>query len=294
MRGLYEKRLSKVSILNREHFDRFEMAYIIAFWVTTGMLSAWIGAESVIDDHLRTNLSTASWEPYSWEFSSHLISLILIPLVVVLNRRFSLTGTRLKQMLCIHLLISIVYSFLHVIGMVLLREAIYRAMGSQYNFGDWSSELIYEYRKDSYSYAQLLVIIYCYGFIVSRLRGEAKIIATGEDAQESEIAKRLLVKKIGKEFILKTEDIDWVEASGNYMNLHSKRRIYPLRETMAHLEKRLDPVQFVRIHRSTIVNLDQIKQIEPLDSGDYQVLLKDDTQLKLSRRYREKVKGVLL
>ncbi len=279
--------------MNTKHFDRYEILYIAAFWIVTSVLNAWINAESVIDDHLRANLATQSWEIYSWEFSSHLVSLALIPFVVWLNRRFPLTGQQIGKALAIHMMISLVYSLIHVVGMVLIRKAVYLSMGSHYDFGNWSSELIYEYRKDGVAYLELLVIIYCYRFIIARLRGEANLIGEGEDAKETDTSRRLIVKKIGKEFILKTEDIDWIEAAGNYMNLHANKRVYPLRETMANLQKRLDSDQFVRIHRSTMVNIDRIDQIEPLDSGDFQIILVDGTQLKLSRRYRESIKQAI-
>ncbi len=279
--------------MNTKHYDRHEIIYIVLFWVTTSLASAWLNAESVIDDHQRASLSTQPWEIYTWEFSSHIVSLLLIPLIIWFNRCVPLTTQRLVRAVSIHIIISVLYSLLHVIGMVLIRKVTYLAMSSSYDFGNWGTELIYEYRKDGYAYAELLVIIYCYGFIISRLRGEAKMISEGEDNQEQEHTRRILVKKIGKEFILRTEDIDWVEASGNYMNLHSKDRVYPLRETMANLEGKLDPNQFARIHRSTMVNIDRIKQIEPLDSGDFQMELIDGTSLKLSRRYRDSIKSAL-
>ena len=282
--------------MNTKHYDRFETIYIVIFWLSTSLVSAWINAESVIDDHLRASLSTHSWEIYTWEFSSHIVSLLLIPMVILLNRRFPLTTEKLARAVSIHFLISIGYSLLHVIGMVTIRKSVYLFMGSNYDFGDWGHELIYEYRKDGYAYAELLLIIYCYSFIIARLRGEAKMIREGEeveDNQKAETTRRILVKKIGKEFILRTEDIDWVEASGNYMNLHCKQRVYPLRETMANLQRKLDSNQFARIHRSTMVNIDRIKQIEPLDPGDFQLELTDGTKLKLSRRYRDSVKNAL-
>jgi hypothetical protein len=280
--------------LNTKHYDRFETVYIVIFWLSTNLLNAWINAESVIDDHQRASLTTQPWEIYTWEFSSHILSLFLIPLVIWLNRRFPLTTEKLAQAVSIHFLISIGYSLLHVVGMVSIRKAVYLSMGSSYDFGDWSNELIYEYRKDGYAYAELLLIIYCYGFIISRLRGEAKTITYGEDQQIPDKPERLLVKKIGKEFIIRIEDIEWVEAAGNYMNLHIDSHIYPLRETMSNLESKLDTSKFARIHRSTIVNLDHIKEIRLLESGDYEVILNNQQVLKLSRRYRDKLKGVLL
>jgi two-component system LytT family response regulator len=99
---------------------------------------------------------------------------------------------------------------------------------------------------------------------------------------------RLLVKASGRVLFLKTEDIDWIEAAGNYVRLHVGRESHLLRETMNTIETKLDPARFLRIHRSTIVNLDRIKEMQPWFSGEYVVLLKDGTELRLSRGYRDK------
>ena len=102
--------------------------------------------------------------------------------------------------------------------------------------------------------------------------------------------EHLLVKKLGREFLVQTADIEWVEASGNYANLHIKNSVYPMRITMDKLEKLL-PSKFTRIHRSTIVNLEQVRDVQSLNTGDHQVRLHNQTALTLSRRYREAFKS---
>ena len=98
--------------------------------------------------------------------------------------------------------------------------------------------------------------------------------------------ERVTIKSGGRIYFIKAEDIDWVEAAGNYLRLHSGGQTHLLRETMNGLEGRLDPERFWRIHRSTIVNVDQVQELQPLFHGDYAVILKDGTQLTLSRSYR--------
>ena len=97
---------------------------------------------------------------------------------------------------------------------------------------------------------------------------------------------RLVVKSAGRFIFLRAEEIDWIEASGNYVCLHVGEESHLLRRTMKSLEEDLDPLRFLRIHRSTIVNLERIKAMEPLFHGDFLILLYDGTQLTLSRRYR--------
>ncbi len=90
-------------------------------------------------------------------------------------------------------------------------------------------------------------------------------------------------------FFVRTEDIDWIEASGNYVRLHLKEQSYLFRETMNQMESRLDPQRFFRIHRSRIVNTDRIKEMQPWFNGEYVVVLQNGTRLTLSRGYREKL-----
>ena len=98
---------------------------------------------------------------------------------------------------------------------------------------------------------------------------------------------RLMVKSDGRIRVIRTADIDWCEASGNYVGLHVGAQCHLVRDTMAHLESQLDPRQFIRIHRSTIVNVDRVQEMQPSFSGDYLVILRGGTRLTLSRGYRE-------
>ena len=104
---------------------------------------------------------------------------------------------------------------------------------------------------------------------------------------------RLLVKEEGRMYFVGVDEIDWIEAYGNYARVHTGPRTHLIRETMATLERALDVRRFARIHRSTIVNLDRVKQMDLWGSGDYMVRLADGTQLKLSRWYRDRLEARL-
>lgn len=106
-------------------------------------------------------------------------------------------------------------------------------------------------------------------------------------------AERIVVKNAGRLFFLRSDEIDWVESSGNYVNLHVGHESHLLRETMAGIEGRLDPALFIRIHRTAIVKIDQIKELHPLFHGEYEVVLRDGTRLTLSRGYRDRLQGLL-
>jgi two-component system LytT family response regulator len=102
-------------------------------------------------------------------------------------------------------------------------------------------------------------------------------------------AARLVIKSAGRIFFLPVEEIDWVEAADNYVRIHAGREAHLVRETLQSLERRLDPAKFLRIHRSTIVNLERIRELQPMFHGDYVVRLRDGIELTLSRNYREKL-----
>ncbi len=98
---------------------------------------------------------------------------------------------------------------------------------------------------------------------------------------------RLMVKTAGRVIFIRTEEIDWIEAYDNYLRLHVGGRAHLLRQTMNELEAALNPEQFARIHRSTIVNLDRVKELHSHFNGEHLVILHDGTELKLSRSRRE-------
>jgi two-component system LytT family response regulator len=101
--------------------------------------------------------------------------------------------------------------------------------------------------------------------------------------------RRLVIRSAGRILFLRVEEIDWLEAADNYVHIHAGRESHLMRKTLQSLEDCLDPKQFLRIHRSTIVNLDRIRELKPAFHGDYAVFLRDGTELTLSRNYREKL-----
>ena len=115
---------------------------------------------------------------------------------------------------------------------------------------------------------------------ISALLGELRPAAQSD---------RIPVKTDGRVVFVKTADIDWVEAADNYVSLHVGKDTHLLRETMTNLETRLPREQFIRISRSTIVNAERIKELQPLFHGEYTVILRDGTKLTLSRSHRDKL-----
>jgi two-component system LytT family response regulator len=123
---------------------------------------------------------------------------------------------------------------------------------------------------------------------------DQRILALLEEMKAgNKYLERLVIKAGGRIYFLETREIDWIEAEGNYVSVHSARKSHLLRETISSLEAQLDPKKFVRIHRSSIVRLDFIQELQPWFHGEYRVILQDGTQLTLSRNHRDKLQEAL-
>jgi two-component system LytT family response regulator len=110
---------------------------------------------------------------------------------------------------------------------------------------------------------------------------------------EPKYLKRIPVKSAKQTILLPTDDIDWIAAAGNYLELYAGKNMHLIRERLTHLEQKLDPEKFARIHRSTIVNIEHIKTLQPLFNGDHLVLLQNGKELHMSRTFREKLFSLL-
>jgi two-component system LytT family response regulator len=104
---------------------------------------------------------------------------------------------------------------------------------------------------------------------------------------------RLVIRSAGRIVFLPTGEVDWIEAADNYVRLHAGRQVHLMRETMQVLEESLDPGRFVRIHRSSIVNIDRVREVQPWFHGKYVLILQDGTRLTTGRAYRAHVDRLL-
>ena len=277
-------------------WDRYQpvrRSFEAGYWLVSFCLSAAVNSATVLMDYQRDGRAIRAWEPMAWEWSSALASLALVPAVLWFTRRYPLHFDTWRRRLPLYLAGSVVWSLLHVLGMVGMRKLAYAVQGGSYAFGDWPRELLYEYLKDALTFAGMVVVIHGYRMLLRRLQGEARLLDApdaGPPVEAIDRPERFLVRKLNREFLIATDDIEWLQASGNYVNLHVAGRDYPLRSTIAAIEARLDPQRFRRVQRSYMVNIEHVASIEPLDSGDARVHLKDGASVPCSRRYRDALK----
>jgi two-component system LytT family response regulator len=112
-------------------------------------------------------------------------------------------------------------------------------------------------------------------------------------ASERKYLERFVIKNRGRISFVRTENVDYIQAAGNYAELRVATESHLLRRTMQALEAELDPDCFVRIHRSTIVNLTRIKELQSSFGGDFVVVMSSGARLTLSRGYRDRLNGRL-
>jgi hypothetical protein len=270
-----------------QHYLADRRRYEIGLWLVFISIGIFANTLTAWFDTGREGHPLALWKPLTWEASSHVMLLALIPVLLWLARRYPIRLSAPRN-IGRHLLASVGFSLAHVIGMVALRKAVYAFHGEHYGF-QWPQEFVYEYLKDFRTYFLLLALIYLYQLILLRLQGEASLLQVpdvGPPVEPVERPQRLLVRKLGKEFLIAVADIEWLEAAENYVNLQVRGKVYPLRSTMTAIEAQLHPEKFLRVHRRYIVNLDHLLEIEPLDTGDARLLMSNGIRIPCSRRHR--------
>jgi len=114
-----------------------------------------------------------------------------------------------------------------------------------------------------------------------------------EIGSEKKFPERFIIKSEGRIYFIRTDEVNWIESAANYVSLHVGREVHLMRGTMSAMEEKLDPDKFIRVNRAAIINIEFIREIQPFFNGEYIINLKDDTQITLSRKYREKLKNFI-
>jgi hypothetical protein len=267
----------------------------IAFLCVMLSISALGNSYSVVADRARLGHPVPLAAPMVWEFSSHLMLWLLVPALSWWLQRFPILGAQWWRSLPAHLLATVPFSLVHTVGMVLLRKLAYWQAGYHYDFGPFLDNWLYEYRKDFSSYWLLLAILL--GFRMYGLWLDSRELRAAKSAAQTPALEppqdRLVVRRRNREFILNCADIDRLESDGNYVVVHAAGERYRLRESLDGLARRLGEQRFARVHRTHVVNIDRIREIQPWDHGDYRIVLKDGNLVNFSRRYRNRLDQLL-
>ncbi len=237
-----------------------------------------VNATSVLIELDRLDLPVHPAEPFFWEFSSAAILILLAPLVGWAVRRWPLEGAKVWTSLGVHLALTIPFSLVHIAGLFILRQAFYALIGGEYDFfgsGVWLT-VLYEWRKDVISYA-IFVAVFWGADWLKRRKDAANVFPLPE---------RIEVREGGRTLYIPPAEIAWLEAAGNYVEIHTASATHLIRGTLAAWEQRLINSGFARIHRSRLVNRAHVSALASTGSGDFEVTLANGTKLQGSRRFR--------
>lgn len=226
------------------------------------------------------------WQPATWEVTSGLVLVALAPAVALWTRWAPVTRERPWRWLAAHLAGSVVFSLAHVLLMGAARAAVYALAHHRYDpwtpLRGWG----YEYRKDLLTYAVLVAIYSLFKALRNAAQGQAEAAAAAAQAQENAAAvvspPPIEVRDGARRFFVRPDEVMWIEAAGNYAELHLADRMVLHRTSLAALEGG----DFVRVHRSRLVNRGQVAGVETNAAGDFVVTLRDGRSVVGSRRYR--------
>lgn len=237
-----------------------------------------VNATSVLIELGRLKMDVHPAEPFFWEFSSALVLVLLAPLVGRAVARWPLEGPGIWTALAIHAGLTVPFALVHVAGLWSIREGTYALIGGEYNFFGSGIGLtfLYEWRKDLISYA-IFVAVFSGARWLERRRDNAGAAPPPE---------RVEVREGSRTLFLAPADIFFLEAAGNYVEVHTATGMHLVRGTLAAWEQKLSALGFVRIHRSRIVNKAHIDALQSTGSGDFEVTLSGGRKLSGSRRFR--------
>ena len=240
---------------------------------------------SVLHDYNEHGEVLPAWEPLVWEGSSVVALLALIwPMMAFTRRVWPLTPHWPRQ-LALHLLALPVFSVLHVLGMGGVRWAAYALAGRFYNPLSPMGQFLYEFRKDLLVYVGF-VFLYVVWRLLRSARAAGAAAGAGAGAGAAAGPDAIEVRDGARRHFVPLAEVAWIEAAGNYVELHRGQTPILHRTALSEMERQLAGAGFVRIHRSRLVRRGAIAQVESKPSGDYVVRLTDGRELAGSRRYR--------
>ncbi len=270
------------SLLDRLLPSREEkLLFLLISAITIAIAS--VNAITANVDAERSGVTTDTSLPWLFEYSSAVALLALYPSVLAVCRRFPVLASNWKTHLPLYLGFSIVFSALHVVGMVAIRKIAFWLYqpGPYIFFGDFIRETAYEYRKDVVTFAMFTVVAH---LVLARMKNAP-----------SGKPKRLTLKSGAQSVYIEASEFLFAKAAGNYVEVHTARGMHLIRQSLAGLEELLTEtgISAVRTHRSYITAAEMVSSVAPTSDGDAELTLKNGALLPVSRRFRKKLDEAL-
>jgi len=196
---------------------------------------------------------------------------------------------------------SVVFSVAHVATMVAMRHIVYRLAGWHYDFGPWRDGLLYEYRKDVLTFVVILAIAAAWRLLSARIAPAVVVdplpaaLPAAAANGAAPAAPTFIVRTATQgDLLVRADEVDWIEAQGNYVALHVGSEARLLRQTLAEMETRLKAHGFIRTHRRALVNRQRMQAIMPPELGELGVRLSSGQVAPLSESRRAEVVRLVL
>lgn len=263
-----------------------------AIWLVLFLISIATRTYVAVSDEARHGHVIGIGRPLVDEITSHLVVAALLPALYWLHRRWPI-GERYN--LALHVAAVVPFSILHTSGMAALRLLWFSGIVHvPYSFPLTADRLQYEFAKDLVTYLMLTTGVVALNFLLQRkpLATEPLPSPSPPSEPRAPIERFAVRKRGGSEIVVEVTDIDWIEASGNYAILHVGGETFEIRSSLGRLEGELDPKRFVRVHKSSMVNITRVAEVTPWVSGDWRIRLQDGAEINLSRRYRQRFEAL--
>lgn len=264
-----------------------------AFWLTWAVVLAFAATTNALStrsDFARHGIAVRPFEPFVWEATSAIATFVLLPALVWWVDRWPWSRGPSFALIGWNALAALLFSSLHVLGMVAMRQVAYTLAGSSYDFGPWRREFVYELRKDVVTFVLLAAVLNLLREIERRIAAPViappAAVAVGSPAPAA--VSVLRIRDGSTELELEAQRILAVRAAGNYVEIFGvQERPLLVRATLAEVEERVAPLGIRRVHRSWLVALDRVARVSTTSAGDFRLELPDGLRAPGSRRHRQ-------
>ena len=285
-------------MLSKTKLDRQKVILLLAVWTAFGVF---FGTQNYIRDAYFGKPASLPGYIISWILCGYSWGILTLP-VLRFAGRFSLKSLKWPRCLVVHIPASAFFALLQL-GIYLVIASLLFRRGDRSPWEFYKSLLVNEFQSSVLVYFAILSAATLHERffrtgILTNSSGHAngtrvQSLAKPSVSDSNGAIRRIPIKENGKIVLVDAADINWIESYGNYVFIHTRERRFIYRETVAAMEKKLDGDQFLRIRRSTIVKIDQIKELHPTANGEFEIVLHDGKTLAATRRYRKNLERVL-
>lgn len=275
-----------------EHYLKHRRRYEALVLFVILLLIATVNATTIILESIQEGGEVDWIRPWATELTAVFAIPVVLPVLFYFLNQLNLSWENLRWRALWLIPLFLLFAFLHIGVFISVRIFLWNLVGEEYVINSVLLGLLYEIRKELLTFLAILAIYYSYSFILTRLQGEAKFLSQSDNEGKQEIYRsQFLVKMLGRDYLVRVDQIQWVQSASNYVLLNCGDRNYPMRQTLKGIASELDPRQFIRVHRTAIVNLEKVSALK--EKGDIQLELRTGETVPVSKTYLPELREAL-